>query len=148
MSATFNLFVRWTEAKGFKSVNQGAIALGVPRQTVQNWKDGRNGEAMYIVKMCNDLGENPTKTVLEAYAEKEKGESARVLMKLSKQFGAIVMLITLSIVPNPSQERTGDNFAYSVGNIYYVSVNAVQVILCHFRRLFKWTYQTSMHHLA
>jgi len=95
MSATFNLFGRWKQHKGFKSDNQAAIALGIPRQTVQNWKEGRNGEPEYIERMAHDLGEDPVKTILEAYAEQKKGASARVLVKLSKRFGAVVLAVVL-----------------------------------------------------
>ncbi len=119
MSATYNLFCRWRDMKGFKSDNQASLHLGLPRQTIQNWKEGRNGEPEYIVKMCNDLGENPTKVVLEAYAEQKKGDSAKVLIKLSKQFGLMAILILYSAVsPQSAQAHDSDHFAYSAKRIY------------------------------
>lgn len=42
MSATYDLFLRWKDRKGFKSDRQAALALGISAQAVNVWKDGRN----------------------------------------------------------------------------------------------------------
>jgi len=151
MSATYSLLTRWRIAKNLKNDSQAALALGVSRQTIQNWKEGRNGEASYLIKMANDLGENPTKTVLEAYAEKEKGESAKGLLKLSKQFGAIVMAFLVgagAIAPRTAQARTGADFAEYAGSVYYVNIKGVWRILEHFGAFTRWTIRTLQHHPA
>ena len=101
MSATFELYSRWKNAKGHKSDRQGAIALGVSPQTVQFWKDGRNGQPDIIEKMARDLDEDPIKTILAAYAEKETGNSKKVLVKLSKRFGAVVLAAQLGAAAYP-----------------------------------------------
>jgi len=149
MSATYNLLTKWRISKNLKNDSQAALALGISRQTIQNWKEGRNGEAMYIIRMANDLGENPTKTVLEAYAEKEKGESARGLMKLSKQFGAVVLMflgVFSAIAPRTAQARSGDYFAQSAGYVYYVKVKLALGRILAILRTLTWHTKISPHH--
>ncbi len=120
MSATFNLFERWKAHKGIQSYRQAALALGVSAQTVQFWKDGKNGEPEYIVRMAEELGESPVRTVLEAYAEQKKGDSAKVLVKLSKQFGAVVIALILATLPIAPSSAQGSTSHIPVGNVYYV----------------------------
>lgn len=126
MSATYRLFERWRLAKGYGSANQGAIALGVDRQRVQKWKDGGNAHPDLIEKMAHDLGEDPVRTILEAYAEQEKGQSARVLEKLSKRFAAVALvLITLGgapAKPNDYKALQG-SFSYIPSSMYIMSRN-------------------------
>ena len=148
MSATFNLFERWKAHKGINSYRQAALALGVSAQTVQFWKDGKNGEPEYIVKMANDLGESPVRTVLEAYAEQKKGDSAKVLFKLSKQFGAVmlaVVMATLFVAPESVHAKTSH---IPLGNVYYVSVNRLRRTLSRLGYYLKWICRKPMRHHA
>jgi len=132
MSATFKLFERWKTHKGFKSERQAALALGISAQAVNVWKDGKNGEPEYIEKMAHDLGEDPVKTILEAYAEQKKGASAKVLINLSKRFAAIV-LVMLSITTAKTQAI--DNVGYSdiaKNNTLYIMRRAVIMAMIYF----------------
>jgi hypothetical protein len=87
MSATWELFERWKARNGHASNSAGAEALGTARQTVQNWKDGRNGDAHFIERMAKDLGEDPVAVILEAFAEAARdAEAKRALQRLAKRF--------------------------------------------------------------
>lgn len=97
MSATYRLFERFKAHKSLASNNQGALALGIVRQTVTQWKNGANAEPEMIERMAKAIGEDPLVTILEAYSEREKGASARVLEKLAKRFAAVACaLLVLS----------------------------------------------------
>jgi hypothetical protein len=150
MSATYNLFKRWKAQKNFKSDRQAALALGISAQAVNVWKDGANGEPEYIVKMANELGESPVRTVLEAYAEQKKGDSAKVLMKLSKQFGVIaVVLITgfFAIAPQTAQASVESISHIPLWNVYYVKVKRALRRMASFWSML-CTHRQLMHHHA
>jgi len=143
MSATFNLFERWKTAKKYPSYRQAALALGVSAQTVQFWKDGRNGEPEYIEKMAHDLGEDPVKTILEAYAEQKTGASQRVLVKLSKRFAAVVLTLWLvqgaTANPNVIKDLRKDYFAYTPHSVYYVRLLFSFIQDCFSKMQTLWT---------
>ena len=84
MSATYTLFQAWKERKGLTSDNQGALALGIGRQAVHQWKSGRNAEIPLITKMAKEIGENEAAWAMRVLAERSTGEEARVLEKLAK----------------------------------------------------------------
>ena len=84
MSATYRLFERFKSHKGFVSNNQAALNLGIVRQTITHWKNGANGEPEIIEKMAKELGEDPIRTILEAFSEAHRGKSQRILKDLSK----------------------------------------------------------------
>lgn len=131
MSATFNLFNRWKLLKGFKSDNQAALTLGLPRQTVQNWKEGRNGEPEYIERMAQDLGEDPIRTILEAYAEQKTGKSAKILEKLAKRFGVVLLAlgVTTATIPQKLEAVQSIHYAKWVSYLKYMNKLLMSLIL-------------------
>lgn len=122
MSATYKLLTRWKSLKGLTNDSQAADALHVKRQTIQNWKEGRNGSAVYIERMARDLGEDPVKTILEAYAEQSQGDAARVLEKLSKRFGAVVLAVGMGTAALPVRASDLDQSGlYIMRSIVWIS---------------------------
>ncbi len=111
MSATYRLFERWKMAKGHPSSNAAALALGERRQTVQHWKDGKNGSADVIERMCADLKEDPVPVILESFAESQRSSDARrTLERLSKRVrgGALVLIaLALPLLSMPAEARVG-----------------------------------------
>jgi hypothetical protein len=100
MSATWELFERWKARKGHESNNAAASDLGTARQTVQNWKDGRNGDAHFIERMAKDLGEDPVPVILEAFAEAARDAQAkRTLQRLAKRFRGAALAVALGALP-------------------------------------------------
>lgn len=100
MSATWKLFERWKTAKSHTSNNAAALDLGTTRQTVQNWKDGRNGEAHFIERMAKDLGEDPVPVILEGFAEAARDAQARkALQRLAKRFRGVGLAVVLGALP-------------------------------------------------
>lgn len=100
MSATWELFERWKASKGFDSNNAAALSLGTTRQTVHNWKEGRNGEAHVIERMCSDLGEDPVPVILQAFAEASRDAQAkRALQRLAKRFRGAGLVAALGALP-------------------------------------------------
>lgn len=152
MSATYRLFTRWKEAKGFKSERAACLALGLSSGTVVHWKGGRNGEPEYIEKMAHDLGEDPVKTILEAYAEQKTGNSQRVLVKLSKRFGAVVLTLfmIMGATVKPNEINGGRAFFSHKQDTLYIMyeriLRAVQLVWCKVRAL--WTESRLMPHPA
>ena len=134
MSATFELYSRWKNAKGHKSDRQGAIALGVSPQTVQFWKDGRNGQPDIIEKMARDLDEDPIKTILAAYAEKETGNSKKVLVKLSKRFGAVVLAAQLGAAAYPVEATNNGAELYIMRSKGWIDTPRQRIMLTASRR--------------
>ena len=94
MSATYELFIRWTEEKKFPSVRQAALALGVKPTAATYWKNGRNAEAHIIERMASDLGENAAAYIFAAQAEQARAaDERRTLLRLARQFGYAAMLV-------------------------------------------------------
>lgn len=100
MSATWELFKRWKARMGHESNNAAASDLGTARQTVQNWKDGRNGDAHFIERMAKDLGEDPVPVILEAFSEAARdAEARRTLQRLAKRFRGPALALALGALP-------------------------------------------------
>lgn len=112
MSATFELFERWKEKKGYKSDREAAMHLGVSHGTPNQWKSGKNGEPEFIEKMAKDLDEDPIKTILQAYAEQKMGNSRKVLEKLSKRFGAVVLVVGMGATAYPVDAKSDESNLY------------------------------------
>jgi len=119
MSATWELFERWKSRMGHESNNAAASELGTARQTVQNWKEGRNGEAHFIERMAKDLGEDPVPVILEAFAEAARdAEARRALQRLAKRFRGAAIALALGAlpltVPSALQARSCGLTSYSL----------------------------------
>lgn len=119
MSATWELFERWKARNGHASNSAGAEALGTARQTVQNWKEGRNAEAHFIERMAKDLGEDPVPVILEAFAEAARdAEARRALQRLAKRFRGAALALALGALPlmspSASQARPDGLTRYSL----------------------------------
>lgn len=119
MSATWELFQRWKARMGHESNNAAASDLGTARQTVQNWKDGRNGEAHFIERMAKDLGEDPVPVLLEAFAEAARdAEARRALQRLAKRFRGAALACALGalplMAPSAPQAATCGRTSYSL----------------------------------
>lgn len=123
MSATYRLFERWRAKKGYKSERQAILALGLSGGAITHWKDGRNGHPDIIERMAHDLGEDPVRTILEAYAEQEKGQSARVLEKLSKRFAAVVLTSFMLLGATANTNEFKGLFASISHSIVYIMSN-------------------------
>lgn len=146
MSATWELFERWKARKGHESNNAAASDLGTARQTVQNWKDGRNGDAHFIERMAKDLGEDPVPVILEAFAEAARdAEAKRALQRLAKRFRGAALAIALGalplMAPSASQARTGGLTSYSLCALRSAS-RRVRRGIRHVRRFPKRSYPT------
>lgn len=118
MSATWALFERWKTAKGHASNNAAALALGSTRQTVQCWKDGRNGGAEVIERMCADLGEDPVPVILQAFAEAARDtEDRKALQRLARRFKAALAGLMLASVAGhyPAQSQAASGHEHSQG---------------------------------
>lgn len=93
MSATYELFTRWREARGLNSDNAGALALGVTRGAVSLWKKGRNADADQVERMALDLNEDPDPWLALTMVEKTTGEASRAWLRSAKRLGAAAAMV-------------------------------------------------------
>jgi len=118
VSSTYELFSQWKAAKGHKSDNAGAIALGVTRGAVSLWKSGRNADADVIERLAKELGQSPAAWAARAMSEQAKGEAARAWARIAKQLSTAAVLAVVAALPLTSQAAvSAGKFA---GNAYYV----------------------------
>ena len=85
MSATLELFDRFKAAKALPSDNAAALALGISRQTVNNWrKRASQGEPRVIEKMCNALDLEPGLWLIRMLEERSPNvEDRRVWRRMA-----------------------------------------------------------------
>lgn len=94
MSATLELFDRFKAARGLTSDNAAALALGVSRQTVNNWrKRASQSEPRLIEKMCNALDLEPGPWLIRMLEERSpNAEDRRVWRRMAKRMALLVNL--------------------------------------------------------
>lgn len=120
MSATYQLFTKWKEAKGFTSDNQGATALGMGRASVSQWKQGRNAEAHVIATMAKDIGEPPGAWLAAVQAEKSPTQQDRKeWLRLATQLGWAAA-ITLAVGLSPARAERAQTSHNPGQSVYYV----------------------------
>lgn len=109
MSATSELFARWKAHRGIQSDRGAAETLGVSHGAPHHWKNGRNAAPAVIEKMAKDLGEDPTVTILQAFAEAATDAAdKRTLGRLARSLGAAVLaLVVLPYVMTHSAAAQG-----------------------------------------
>lgn len=101
MNATLELFEDWKKAKGFETDSAAGHALGLSRQTVNNWRSrGGNAEAHIIERMAADLGKDPIPYILRAFSEASKSaEAGRSLARMAKKLAASSLALLLAWTP-------------------------------------------------
>ena len=113
MSQTWKLFERWQAAKGYSSVRQAAMALGVDPSAATLWKNGRNANADVIEHMANELGESPAAWAALVMQEQSKGEAARAWGRIARQLGAAAVIALAALLPSVDANANASN---QVGN--------------------------------
>lgn len=125
MSTTWKLFERWRDKKKFTSNAEAAAALRVPRQSVQNWKNGHNGALHLIERMANDLGEDVATLALAIWQETTKDPAdKKVVAKLAHRLGPAALLALVLLGPTtPSAKAATARLSanqQSTETMYYV----------------------------
>lgn len=116
MSATLAVFRRWKEAKKIESDRAAMGELGLSHGAAVHWKNGKNGDAHMIERMCSDLGEDPVPVILEAFAEAARDASARkALQRLARRYRGTLAALVVAIVPLLSPAPVG---AHSGSTVY------------------------------
>lgn len=103
MSITWELFERWKATRDNLSLRDAAKELGVSHTAITFWRDGRNGSASVIERLCKDLGDDFGLRLAEAWAEGARSTAdKRALQRLAKRFrgaglAALVAALPLSL---------------------------------------------------
>lgn len=130
MNATLELFEDWKKARGFTTDSAAGHALGVTRQTVNNWRSrGGNAEAHVIERMANDLGKDPIPYILRAFSEASKSaEAGRSLARMAKKLAASGLALLLAVMPYSAPTASVVKGSESTA-IYIMRTAIVRIIL-------------------
>lgn len=136
MNATLELFEDWKKARGFTTDSAAGHALGVTRQTVNNWRSrGGNAEAHVIERMANDLGKDPIPYILRAFSEASKSaEAGRSLARMAKKLAASGLALLLAVMPFLAPTADAVNVLGNSRDIHYAQ-RIVRIILGAIARL-------------
>lgn len=100
---TTELLDLWKARHGIENDSQAAVALGLRRQAISNWRQrGSQGEPATIAKMARDIGQEPAIWLAKAEGSKSKADAdkkawAAVVKKLSGMGLAIWGFLWISI---------------------------------------------------
>ena len=92
MSATLELLDRYKAVKSLASDNAAALALGITRQTINNWrKRASQGEARVIERMCNAVGLEPGPWLIRMVEERSPHpEDRKVWRRMAKRMSLLL----------------------------------------------------------
>lgn len=124
MSTTWELFQRWMQAKGYPSAYAGCTALGMTRASATQWKQGRNADTATLMRMAEELGEDPMPIIAKAMSEGAISEANRkAWLRLAKRasIAAAVMLGVLTglSVPEYAGARSVVNIEQAIHYAHY-----------------------------